>query len=80
MITVMGSYPRWRYYPASNVPPSWVTDLTGVFSEAKAKIDTSMVQGKKSDGILASLCPGLVELGYQVETSKKAIDPRRVHR
>jgi len=24
-----------------------------------------MVQGEKSDGILASLCPGLVERGYQ---------------
>jgi hypothetical protein len=49
-------------------------DLTGVFSEAKAKIDTSHVQGEKSDGILGSLCPGLVHLGYEVETSKKAID------
>jgi hypothetical protein len=74
MITIMNSYPRWRYYPASDVPPSWVADLALVFNDAKAKIDTASVQGEKSDGILASLCPGLVQLGYQVETSKKAID------
>ena len=45
-----------------------------MFRDAKAKIDTSLVQGEKSDGILASVCPGLVQLGYQVETSKKATD------
>jgi hypothetical protein len=74
MIAVMALYPRWRYYPARDVPPSWVTDLIGVFSEVRTKIDSSLIQGEKSDGILASLHPGLSQLGYLVETSKKAID------
>jgi hypothetical protein len=74
MISVMASYPRWRYYPSSNAPPSWVSDLILVFNDAKVSIDTASVQGAKSDGILASLRPGLVQLGYQVEVSKKAID------
>ena len=73
-MTNMSQYPHWRYYPTSNAPPNWVTELIQVFNEAKEKIDTSSVQGEKSDGILASLCPGLLQLGYQVETSKKSID------
>ena len=74
MIGGMTSYPRWRYYPASDVPPSWVGDLTGVFGGVNESIDSSVIQGAMSDGILAALCPGLIGLGYQVETSKKAID------
>ncbi len=68
------TYPRWRYYPTSNVPPSWVTDLTQVFADVQERIDTAHYQGLHSDGILAHLSPGLLELGYAVETSKKAVD------
>jgi hypothetical protein len=74
MIALMASYPRWRYYPARAEPPSWVTELIGVFNRAQSKIDSSAIQGEKSDGILASLHPGLSKLHYQVEMSKKAID------
>jgi hypothetical protein len=70
----MNDYPRWRYYPASNVPPEWVSDLTQVFAATKEKIDSASIQGEGSDGILASLSPGLIELGYQVEGGKKASD------
>ena len=56
------------------MPPGWVADLIGVFNSAKTSIDTASIQGEKSDGILASLHPGLAQLGYQVEMSKKAID------
>jgi hypothetical protein len=74
MIAVVTPYPRWRYYPARDVPPNWATDLIQVFSDAKANIDTTSIQGEKSDGILSSLHPGLALLGYQVETSKKVSD------
>jgi hypothetical protein len=74
MIVAMGPYPRWRYYPARDVPPSWVEDLISVCEEAKPRIDTASVQGEGSDGILAALCPGLLRLGYKVETSKKTTD------
>jgi len=74
MMSTMAPYPNWRYYPARDVPPSWVTELIEVFSEVRVQIDTASVQGLKSDGILAALCPGLIQLGYQVETGKTAIE------
>jgi hypothetical protein len=74
MIVVVNSYPRWRYYPASNTLPSWVYDLTGLFNAVRPQIDSSSIQGEKSDGILASLSSGLFDLGYQVEISRKAAD------
>jgi len=74
MMPAMASYPNWRYFPASDVPPQWVTELTEVFSEVQEKIDTAFVQGLKSDGILDVLCPGLQRLGYVVETGKTAIE------
>lgn len=51
-----------------------MTELTDVFSQEQERIDTASVQGLKRDGILAALCPGLLKLGYQVETGKTAIE------
>jgi hypothetical protein len=73
-IFVMPSYPRWRYYPTSNVAPTWVEELTQVFTDARPQVDSASVQGEGSDGILARLRPGLSQLGYQVEASKRLAD------
>jgi hypothetical protein len=43
-----------------------------VFAEAQAAIDSQVHQGLKSDGVLAAICEGLKNLGYQVESGKHA--------
>jgi hypothetical protein len=48
--------------------------LISVFSDVKPKIDSSLVQGLKSDGVLSEICTGLIQLGYEVEHGKKAVD------
>jgi hypothetical protein len=64
-------YPKWRYFPARSPAPEWVDPLIGVFTLSRGSIDSSNVQGLQSDGVLAVLRPGLVGLGYQVESGKQ---------
>ena len=68
------TYPLWRYYPERTSPPPWVNTLVGVFSDSQDAIDSAVVQGKQSDGVLAALRIGLEEEGYQVEAGKRAVD------
>jgi len=63
-------YPRWFYYPSRVIPPAWVDDVVRVFRSARDRIDSEHVQGKQSDGILAELAPGLMDLGFEIETGK----------
>ena len=68
----MSEYPRWHYFPSSAVPPPWVGEVVKTFAQIQDKIDSSRVQGQKSDGILAHLAPGLKSLNYDVEIGKRA--------
>lgn len=68
-------YPRWRFFPASSPPPTWVQALADIFANHKSEID-SMVDHQKrmqSNDVLAVLAADLQEqAGFQVESGKKA--------
>lgn len=64
-------YPQWSYFPRNVRPPSWAVSFAEVVAAAEAKISTvEKKTGITSDGVLAELAPGLVALGYAVETGK----------
>ena len=66
------SYPRWQYFPAYSQPPAWVTDFIGAVADSRTLMDSVAVDGLTSDNALHALAERLEELGYQVETGKKA--------
>jgi len=68
------AYPHWRYYPPRSAPPIWADELVQVFAEAQPSIDSSIVQGLGSEGVLKALRLGLEANGYVVEASKARID------
>lgn len=70
-------YPKWTYFPMSAVPPPWVVEFVAIVDSARAEIDSSKHDGLTSDGVLAALRPGLVKLGYEVESSKRRDDKIR---
>jgi len=74
----VGPYPGWRYYPLSEKPGNWATQLVGVVAGARPAIDSATVIGLTSDTVLQHLRPGLLGLGYEVEGGKtKALKIRR---
>lgn len=69
-----GNYPSWRYFPARSRPPGWTEPLIAIFRGAQNTIDSRAHTGVKSDTVLAALRPELLELGYEVESSKAQAD------
>jgi hypothetical protein len=67
-------YPDWCYFPSSVRPPEWVADIVSLFAKHQAQIDSAKVDGLTSDRVLAVLRPGLVRLGYEVESGKRKAD------
>lgn len=67
------TYPRWSSYPKNQRPPLWVDQAVQVVSSQEAAISTATAKtGLSSDQVLQHLAPGLVALGYLVETGKSA--------
>ena len=66
----MDPYPDWFFYPSREQPPPWVHGFIDVVSEARDQIDSRSVASLTSDSVLASLRPGLIALGYEVESGK----------
>ena len=64
------SYPEWFYYPSHDQPPAWVRDFVAAVTGVRSEIESRSVEGLTSDTVLAFLRPGLVELGYEVESGK----------
>lgn len=69
------AYPAWTYFPRNVRPPQWVVDLIAATATARPVIDSSPLPAEEaarltSDTVLASLRPGMEELGYQVESGK----------
>ena len=69
------AYPVWTYFPRNARPPQWVVDLIAATATARPVIDSSPLPAEEaarltSDTVLASLRPGMEELGYQVESGK----------
>jgi hypothetical protein len=61
---------NWAYFPRSARPTRHVLDVVDVFTAAEASID-SQVHTHHSDAVLAAIRPGLLTLGFTVETGKK---------
>jgi hypothetical protein len=63
----------WQYFPTSDPAPSHLVDLVSQFQLQHDDI-SSALHDLNSNAVLATLRPGLLELGYQVELSKVAAD------
>lgn len=64
----------WKFYPSRSPAPPWVADVVGAFKAAAPQIDSTGNKGVSSDAALAVLCPGLTQLGFEVEGSKSKAD------
>ena len=65
------TYPAWSYFPRNVRPPEWAVSFVKVVRAAGAKISTvEHKTGLSSDDVLKELAPGLVALGYAVESGK----------
>jgi hypothetical protein len=71
-------YPIWSYFPRNLRPPVAVS-FVEVVQGAEVKISTvEHKTGLGSDAVLGELAPGLLALGYAVESGKtKAAKIRR---
>ena len=66
---------RFSTFPRTEPPPAFVEDLVGVFRKQEGEIATEVNdKGLKSNDVLAVLAPDLMNLGFQVEASKKKVD------
>jgi hypothetical protein len=65
------TYPMWSYFPRNVRSPAWVSSFVEVVKSAESKISTvEHKTGLDSDAVLSNLSPGLVALGYVVESGK----------
>jgi hypothetical protein len=71
------TYPIWKYYPSRERPPIWALQLVDVFADLQSRLDSREGRQLTSDLALAELAPALLDLGYQVEASKRAEDKIR---
>jgi hypothetical protein len=72
-------YPMWSYFPRNVRPPAWASSFVEVVKSAEGKISTvDQKTGLDSDAVLSHLGPGLVALGYAVESGKTK--QAKVHR
>lgn len=63
---------RYSTFPRTEQPPSFLTDLVGVFRSHEDAISTVALQkGLTSDEVLQVLRGDLVEIGFEVEAGKR---------
>lgn len=68
-------YPSWDYFPRNAGPPGWVEPFVANVRAAEESISTvERKTGLRSDWVLQQLATGLRELGFDVESGKKASD------
>jgi hypothetical protein len=66
---------RFSTFPRTKPPPTFVEDLVSVFRKYEDEIATEINdKGLRSDDVLYILGPDLLDLGFQVEASKKRAD------
>ncbi|HUY92733.1 MAG TPA: hypothetical protein VMV10_28595 [Pirellulales bacterium] len=64
---------RFTSFPATKPPPPFIPDIAAVFRAHEGEIATERIEQRlKSDEVLRLLSPGLVELGFAVESGKTA--------
>ena len=62
----------WIFFPKSDEPSAFIRSIVQVFLDRDEELSVRS-RDLTSDGILAILCPGLQELGFEVETGKKKV-------
>jgi hypothetical protein len=68
-------YPAWSCVPRNVRPPAWAVSFVEVVKAAEAKISTvERKTGLSSNDVLKELGPGLVALGYAVESGSAGLD------
>jgi hypothetical protein len=65
------AYPNWIFYPTESRPPEWVRELVAVVEAQEPVIASTTNDGLDSNTVLDTLRPGLLALGYEVESGKK---------
>ena len=66
---------RFSTFPRTQTPPRFVPSLIERFERHEQEIGTSLEwKGLRSDDLLAILRPDLIELGFEVESGKRAED------
>jgi hypothetical protein len=66
---------RFSTFPRTEPPPTFVEDLVSVFRKHEDEIATEINdKGLRSDDVLSILGTDLLDLGFQVEASKKRAD------
>lgn len=64
-------YPCWSYYPRNVRPPQWAREFAQLVASVESTISTvEHKTGLSSDQVLQQLAPGLLDLGYAVESGK----------
>ena len=66
-------YPLWKYYPGQHAHRNGLILLVGAFADAREGDQPHMTSDQK----LAQLRPALVDLGFEVESGKRAVDKLR---
>lgn len=68
-------YPPWDYFPRNSKSPEWVRPFVATVRAAEENISTvERKTGLGSDRVLQQLAAGLRELGFDVESGKKAAE------
>lgn len=68
---------NWIFYPQSTKAPGFLREVVGVFEAVEAEL-VERSQELKSEQVLALLRPRLEELGFIVESGKRAAEKIRV--
>jgi hypothetical protein len=72
-------YPEWSHFPKNEVPPFWVNSFLEAVAGQEPFISTVREGVERGDAlpsdlVLRAIGPGLEEIGYVTETSKKKPD------
>jgi hypothetical protein len=73
---------KWAYFPRNEKPPAICTQVVQEFEKIASEIDSGInntligadYKDAVSNFVLAKIRPGLLGLGFKVETSKAALD------
>ncbi len=65
---------NWIYFPLSDRPTKMAVDVVSVFEAVADEIDCATHIDQESNVVLSKVRNGLVELGFLVESGKKAND------
>ena len=71
------SYIQYQVFPKSSALPTFLSEVVDVFIGREEEISSSYFNLKSND-VLTIISPDLIEMGYNVELSKKAEDKIKV--